>query len=79
MAPHLTNAKHIVVPGAGHITLTRGCVPAIVEGSCARPASGLDPACTGAPRVPLLPDAHGPAALPATKPGRGAPPASKAP
>jgi pimeloyl-ACP methyl ester carboxylesterase len=30
VAEHLSHAKHFVVPGAGHITLTRGCVPEIV-------------------------------------------------
>jgi pimeloyl-ACP methyl ester carboxylesterase len=81
VAPHLTNAKHIVVPGAGHITLTRGCVPAIVEGFLrAASVAGLDPACTGAlTRPPFFLTPTGPAAPPATKPAAAAPPASKAP
>ena len=44
----LQNARHIVVPGAGHITLMRGCVPRLVatfldDASVA----GIDPACLG--------------------------------
>ena len=44
----LQNARHVVVPGAGHITLLRGCVPRLVstfldEASVA----GIDPACLG--------------------------------
>lgn len=31
VAKHLTNARHVVVPGAGHITLSRGCVPELVS------------------------------------------------
>ena len=81
MAPHLTNAKHIVVPGAGHITLTRGCVPAIVEGFLrAASVAGLDPACTGAlTRPPFFLTPTGPAAPPATKPAPAASPASTMP
>lgn len=30
VAEHLSHAKHFVVPGAGHITLMRGCVPELV-------------------------------------------------
>jgi pimeloyl-ACP methyl ester carboxylesterase len=30
VAQHLSNVRHIIVPGAGHITLTRGCVPELV-------------------------------------------------
>ena len=30
VAEHLPHAKHFVVPGAGHITLMRGCVPELV-------------------------------------------------
>lgn len=30
VAASLPRAKHLVVPGAGHITLTRGCVPQLV-------------------------------------------------
>ena len=68
VAPHLTNAKHIVVPGAGHITLTRGCVPSIVE-RFLRQASvdGLDATCTDAlTRPPFFVTPTGPAAPPPT-------------
>jgi pimeloyl-ACP methyl ester carboxylesterase len=47
VASHLPNAKHIVVPGAGHITLTRGCVPQLVASFLdTASVAGLDPACT---------------------------------
>ena len=68
VAPHLPNSKHIVVPGAGHITLTRGCVPSIVE-RFLRQASvdGLDATCTDAlTRPPFFVTPTGPAAPPPT-------------
>jgi len=68
VAPHLTASRHIVVPGAGHITLTRGCVPQLVE-TFLRTASvnGLDPACTGVlSRPPFFVTPTGPAAAPVT-------------
>jgi len=64
VAPHLPNSKHIVVPGAGHITLTRGCVPSIVE-RFLRDArvDGLDATCTDAlTRPPFFVTPTGPAA-----------------
>jgi len=70
VAPHLTNSRHIVVPGAGHITLSRGCVPTIVE-AFLKTASvdGLDPACTGIlARPPFFVTPTGPGAPPAAKP-----------
>jgi hypothetical protein len=70
VAPHLPNSKHIVVPGAGHITLTRGCVPALVE-TFLRAASvdGLDPACTERlARPPFFINPTGPATGPAAPP-----------
>jgi pimeloyl-ACP methyl ester carboxylesterase len=73
VAPHLSNSTHIVVPGAGHITLTRGCVPAIVD-TFLRTASvaGLDPACTGVlTRPPFFLTPTGPAAPPAAAPSPG--------
>lgn len=81
VAPHLTNSKHIVVPGAGHITLTRGCVPAIVEGFLrAASVSGLDPACTGAlTRPPFFVTPTGPASPPAATTPAAAPAAPAAP
>lgn len=46
VARHLTNARHIVVPGAGHITLTRGCVPELVAAFLSvADAAKIDPAC----------------------------------
>jgi pimeloyl-ACP methyl ester carboxylesterase len=46
VAQYLTNAKHFVVPGAGHITTPRGCVPELI-GKFLDQASvkDLDPAC----------------------------------
>ncbi len=46
VARHLTNSKHFVVPGAGHITTPRGCVPQLI-GKFLDQASvkELDPAC----------------------------------
>jgi pimeloyl-ACP methyl ester carboxylesterase len=53
VARSLTNAKHIVVPGAGHITLMRGCVSDLVGQflDAASPA-GLDASCVNALRRP---------------------------
>ena len=47
--PTLSRSRHIVVPGSGHITLTRGCVPQLVGKflDTADP-SALDPACVEA-------------------------------
>jgi pimeloyl-ACP methyl ester carboxylesterase len=74
VAPHLTRSRHIVVPGAGHITLSRGCVPELVgkfldEAS----ADGLDPSCTQVlTRPPFFVTPTGPAAAPAAAtPGKG--------
>jgi len=46
VAQYLTNAKHFVVPGAGHITTPRGCVPQLI-GKFLDEASvkNLDPKC----------------------------------
>jgi pimeloyl-ACP methyl ester carboxylesterase len=71
--PHLPRSTHVVVPGAGHITLTRGCVPQLV-GAFLDTASvdGLDTACTGTlARPPFFVTPTGPAARPA--PASGAP------
>jgi pimeloyl-ACP methyl ester carboxylesterase len=53
VAQSLTNARHIVVPGAGHITLMRGCVHDLVGAflDAASPA-GLDASCVNALRRP---------------------------
>lgn len=62
--PTLTRSTHVVVPGAGHITLTRGCVPQLV-GAFLDGASvdGLDTACTGTlTRPPFFVTPTGPAA-----------------
>ncbi len=46
VAAHLANARHVVVPGAGHITLTRGCVPELVAAFlAAADVAALDVAC----------------------------------
>lgn len=46
VASHLPHARHFVVPGAGHITLMRGCVPAIVGRFLdAASVDGLDGRC----------------------------------
>jgi pimeloyl-ACP methyl ester carboxylesterase len=46
VAQYLKNSKHFVVPGAGHITTPRGCVPQLI-GKFLDEASvkNLDPAC----------------------------------
>ena len=46
VAQHLTNSKHFIVPGAGHGSTPRGCVPELIgrfldQGS----AKDLDPSC----------------------------------
>lgn len=46
VAEHLSRARHLVVPGAGHITLTRGCVPQLVAAFLeAASVDGIDGAC----------------------------------
>lgn len=46
IAEHLPNARHFVVPGAGHITLTRGCVPELVKSFLDDPRpAGLEGTC----------------------------------
>ena len=46
----LTNSRHVVVPGAGHITLMRGCVRQLVGEFLERgSADGLDPSCVRRP------------------------------
>lgn len=70
VAPHLPKSRHFVVPGAGHITLTRGCVPKLVEQFLSTASvDGLDPACTGTlTRPPFFVTPTGPAAAPAGGP-----------
>jgi len=53
VARTLSNSKHFIVPGAGHITTMRGCVPKLIgqfldEASAAK----LDPACLQAQHRP---------------------------
>jgi pimeloyl-ACP methyl ester carboxylesterase len=49
VAEHLSRAKHFVVPGAGHITLMRGCVPELVAAFLtAASADHLDGGCLAA-------------------------------
>lgn len=65
--PTLSRSRHIVVPGAGHITLMRGCVPQIVGRFLdAASVDGLDPACTTTlTRPPFFVTPTGPALGPA--------------
>jgi pimeloyl-ACP methyl ester carboxylesterase len=59
---HLPNARHVVVPGAGHITIMRGCVPELVGTflATADPRS-LDPSClSGQKRPPFFTSYTGP-------------------
>lgn len=60
----LPNSRHIVVPGAGHITLMRGCVPELVGAFLDRPdPSAVDPACVGSQtRPPFFTSYTGPEA-----------------
>jgi pimeloyl-ACP methyl ester carboxylesterase len=45
-AATLPTSRHLVVPGAGHITLMRGCVPQLVARFLDNPdPSAVDPAC----------------------------------
>ncbi len=44
-ASHLSNSKHVVVPGAGHGTLTLGCVPGLVAEFLQTNAAALDTSC----------------------------------
>ncbi len=53
VAEHLANSKHLIVPGAGHGTTPRGCVPKLIEkfldeGS----VQNLDPACLQSQKRP---------------------------
>jgi pimeloyl-ACP methyl ester carboxylesterase len=53
VAQSLPNSRHIVVPGAGHITLMRGCVRELVgQFLDAARADGLDAACVDSLRRP---------------------------
>jgi pimeloyl-ACP methyl ester carboxylesterase len=56
VAEHLSRAKHFIVPGAGHITLTRGCVPELVAAFFdAASADHLDGGClTSLTRPPFF-------------------------
>ena len=60
----LPNSRHIVVPGAGHITLMRGCVPELVGAFLNEPdPSKVDAACVGAQtRPPFFTSYTGPEA-----------------
>ena len=49
VAEHLSHSKHFVVPGAGHITLMRGCVPELMATFLdAASADRLDGGCLAA-------------------------------
>lgn len=62
--PYLSHSIHVVVPGAGHVTLTRGCVPQVVGAFLDRASvDGLDASCTGTlTRPPFFVTPVGPAA-----------------
>jgi pimeloyl-ACP methyl ester carboxylesterase len=64
VVPTLSRSKHIVVPGAGHITLTRGCVPQLVSAFLANArVEDVDAACTGSlSRPPFFVTPTGPVA-----------------
>ncbi|MBM3771616.1 MAG: hypothetical protein FJW27_10115 [Acidimicrobiia bacterium] len=49
----MTNARHVVVPGAAHITLMRGCVPELVSAFLATAdIPQVDPRCVETLRRP---------------------------
>jgi pimeloyl-ACP methyl ester carboxylesterase len=53
VAQQLPHSRHFVVPGAGHITLMRGCVPQMVAKFLeAASADGLDGGCLKTQRRP---------------------------
>ncbi len=53
VAAALRNARHVVVPGAGHITLMRGCVSRLVGEFLDHPdPAAIDPACVALLRRP---------------------------
>lgn len=78
VAGRLRNAKHIIVPGAGHNTLTRGCVPTLMQTFLTEASvAALDPSCLQAlgrppffvtPTGPATAERAGPAAGPASTP-----------
>lgn len=85
VAADLPNSKHIVVPGAGHNTLGRGCVPMLIATFLADASvQGLDPSCLQTldrppffvtPTGPAMsaPDSTAPPAAPARAPGDARP------
>ena len=62
VASHLPRSRHFVVPGAGHITFMRGCVPEMVAAFLQRAsADGLDGSClTALSRPPFFTSYTGP-------------------
>ncbi|HUR32947.1 MAG TPA: alpha/beta hydrolase [Vicinamibacterales bacterium] len=58
----LANSRHVVVPGAGHITLMRGCVPDLVDRFLqSASVAGLDASClTTLHRPPFFTSYTGP-------------------
>jgi pimeloyl-ACP methyl ester carboxylesterase len=66
VAQSLPNSRHVVVPGAGHITLMRGCVRDLVGRFIDRAGSeGLDPGCVNAlTRPPFFTSYTGPGQRP---------------
>ncbi|MGC4082725.1 MAG: alpha/beta hydrolase [Vicinamibacterales bacterium] len=58
----LPNSRHVVVPGAGHITLTRGCVRELVARFVdTADVEAIDPSCVaGLTRPPFFTSYTGP-------------------
>jgi pimeloyl-ACP methyl ester carboxylesterase len=53
VAKSLPKARHVIVPGAGHMTSLAGCVPRLIEAFVSTADSGaLDTACLGSQRRP---------------------------
>jgi pimeloyl-ACP methyl ester carboxylesterase len=79
VAAQLANARHIVVPGAGHSTLTRGCVPTLIQTFLTEAsAASLDPSCLQTlGRPPFFVTPTGPAMTPPARPATGSTPAPR--
>lgn len=80
VAAHLSNSKHVVMPGTGHITAGTGCGSRIIRSVLDRgTVEGLDTACTSTVHRPpffVSPAGPDPSRTPAqVGPGRGATPA----
>jgi pimeloyl-ACP methyl ester carboxylesterase len=75
VARHLTNARHITVTGAGHITITRGCVPELVGAFLDKAdPKAVDPSCLSRQqRPPFFTDYTGPDVAAASQKANPAP------